>query len=87
MKTSPNNTREIESFLKGDMPPQDKLLFRARLLIDPFLRIDTAVQKTTYTVVKAFGRRRTRRLLEKTFDDITRDPAKDHFMNEIKNLF
>lgn len=87
MKTSPNNTREIESFLEGDMPPQDELLFRARLLIDPFLRVDTAAQKTTCSVIRAFGRRRTRKLLEKVFNDITQDPAKDHFTKDIKSLF
>lgn len=79
--------RDIESFLNGDMPPQDKLVFRARLLIDPFLRIDTAVQKTTYAVIRALGRRRTRGSLERTFHRIAQDPGGAHFIKEINNLF
>lgn len=87
MRTSLNRIKETEDFLSGVMEPQDKLLFRARLLLDPVLRINTALQKQAYALIRSYGRKKLRREIGEAHQNIFTDPAKAKYRRDIYRMF
>ncbi len=87
MKNSRTETKEIESYLHGNLPTGEKLLFKAKILLDPVLRTNVFFQKKTYALVQQYGRRKMKQDLEKAHQNLFRDPTKTAFQNEINNLF
>jgi hypothetical protein len=87
MKTSPNNIQAIEQYLSGTLSPAGALLFKARLLTDPKLRIKLALQKKVYALVQHFGRQELRSRLEVIHQNLFQDPDKKSYQQEVYRYF
>jgi len=87
MKTSWNNIETIEQYLSGNLEAEEALLFKAKLLTDPFLRLQVTLQVKTYALVRLFARKEMKTKLEKTHQKLFRNPDKDAFQQSILQLF
>ena len=56
MKTL-RETKEIDRYLLDKLSPASRLLFEARLLIDPTLKLRVEWQQKLYSIIKRSGRR------------------------------
>jgi len=87
MMTSLNNTRLIEKYILGTLSSKDKLVFEARLLLNPMLRMDLHFQKKTYKLIKMYHREKLKDELETLNQRIFSDPDKIIFQQNIFKLF
>ena len=87
MKISWRNSKTIENYLAGRLPHNEALLFQAKLLTDPNLRLQVTWQEKTYALIKLFARRELKSSLERTHQKIFRDPDKKDFQESILQLF
>ena len=87
MKTSSNITQQTEAFLLGNMAPTEAVVFQAKLLLDPILKMNTQYQKKVYELVRYYGRRNRKARIERIHSEIFSDPAKRQWQHEINNLF
>lgn len=87
MKTSWNDISLIENFVNGNLDPNEELLFRARLQVDPVLRLNVMAQKKIYRLIRIFSRKK----LYKELDAVhtTMFNSADHvlFQQKIADLF
>ena len=87
MRASLNKIKENEDFLSGSLKPQDALVFRAKLLLDPLLRMSVSLQKKTYSIVKLCGRRTLIQEINSIQGKIFSDPYRTDFHRKIDQLF
>ena len=87
MRASLNKLKETEDFLSGSMKPQDAIVFRAKLLLDPFLRMNVAWQKKTYSLIKLYGRRDLLYEISTVQEKIFSDPRQTDFQKKVDRLF
>ena len=87
MKTSWNNIKTIEQYLSGNLKTEEALLFKAKLLTDPALRLQVALQEKTYHLVRLFARKEIKAQLEITHRKLFRNSAKEAFTQSILQLF
>ena len=87
MRASLNKLKDTEDFLKGSLKPQNALLFRAKLLLDPLLRMNVSLQKKTYSIVKSYGRKSVIQEIDTIQQKIFSDPYRTNFHREIDQLF
>lgn len=87
MRTSLNDIKQAEDFLSGELKPQDSVLMRARLLIDPVLRMNLAIQQKVYALVKLYGRRKLKEEIEDVHTKIFQDPGRVAYREKITQLF
>jgi hypothetical protein len=87
MRTSLNDLKQTEDFLAGKLNPQDSVLLRARLLIDPVLRMNMAIQQKIYSLITLYGRRRLKEEIEDVHLRIFKDPNRAAYREEITQLF
>ncbi len=86
MKTSAE-TKQIERYLLGRMQPASKLLFEARLLIDPILRTKVRCQSNVYSIIRRSARRQLKAEAERIHRELFHDPSKRDFQSHIKQIF
>ena len=86
MKTL-RETREIEEYLMNEMDPANRVVFEAKLLIDPILRIRTQFQRTVYAIIRRSARRQLKSELERIHVQLFNDPSRLRFQQEILKLF
>lgn len=82
-----NETKRIESYLFGRLAPASRLLFEARLLIDPILKTHVECQRRLYAIVKNYGRRAIKIEAEQVHRDLFSDPTMNNFRQEIEKIF
>jgi len=87
MKTSWNNIRTTEQYLSGNMNTEETLLFKAKLLTDPVLRLQVALQEKTYQLVRLFARKEMKAKLEITYQQLFHNPEKQAFQQSILQYF
>lgn len=87
MMTSRNNTIVIDHYLHGKPSFADKLLFEARLAVDPVLKSDFHFQKKTHRLLKMYHREKLREELEALHQELFNDPNKMDFRQSISQLF
>ena len=87
MKTSLTNTRQIEQYLQGTQSTVDKLLFEARLIIDPALRRDVHFQKKVYSLVALYNRELMREKIEKLHQAVFENGSNNDFKQSILQIF
>jgi hypothetical protein len=85
MKTC--TTEQIEKYLFGKLSTSDRLLFEAKLIIDPRLRQQVRSQKRLYTIIRQSGRRELKREVEQIHQRLFSDPEKTNFGGLIYKLF
>lgn len=86
MKTS-REISQIENYLSDGMDPASKLVFEARLLIDPVLRSRVQCQRRVYAIIRQSGRRQLKAELEHVHRQLFSDPSRKKFQHEIYQLF
>lgn len=64
MKTSLNETRLIEAHLLGKAQAEERMLFEARLILEPDLKQNMYWQQKTYHSVKLYGRHQLKKEIE-----------------------
>lgn len=87
MKTSWYDIQKSEQFLLGKLSAGEKLLFEARLLISPALRLNVELQKKIYAVVKAYHRKRLKEELQGLHKMLLTNPSKIEFQQDISTIF
>ncbi len=76
--------QETESYLLNQMEAPDKLLFEAKMIIDPERKINMLYQQKTYSVIRWFGRKKQKHCLEAIFDRLMKD---EKFASTINSIF
>jgi hypothetical protein len=87
MRTSLNDLKHNEDFLQNRLPAEESLFFQARLIVDPVLRANVSIQKMLYSVVRDFGRRKTKAEIEQIHHELFSDPSKKEFQERIYREF
>ena len=87
MRTSLNSTKQIDDHLHGQLPPQDAVLFEARLIIDAELADNLHWHKQTITLVNNYGRNNLRTVIENVHQQLFTQPAHLSFRQKILQLF
>ena len=87
MRTSLNEIRETENYLNKKSNSLDSLVFEARLLTNPQLRMNLFLQKKVYFIIKMFHRKQIKQEFEQISDRLFTDPAKEEFQQKILHLF
>ena len=87
MKTSWNETQEIERHVSGLMVTGDELLFQAKLLLEPELHYKVLWQKKTYSIIKQYGRRQLKKEIEAIHQKLFTAPEHSTFSHSIRRLF
>ena len=86
MKTL-RETKEINRYLLDKLSPASRLLFEARLLIDPTLKLRVAWQQKLYSIIKRSGRRQMKSEAARAHHQLFSDPAKRDFQLSVFELF
>jgi hypothetical protein len=87
MRTSLNEIKKIELFLLARLSPPESLLFEARILTNPILRMNVVLQQKIYTVVRAYHRKQLKIELKAIQRDLFSDPNKRDFQQTIRQHF
>ncbi|WP_461453158.1 hypothetical protein [Mucilaginibacter sp.] len=87
MRTSLNKIRAIDDYLLGSMHPGDKLLFEANVILSEDLENDVKYQKSTYTIMGQYGRKRIKDEIIAVQNILTTNPQHRGFVQRIANLF
>lgn len=87
MRTSLNDIRQTEAYLDETQAPDEKLVFEARLITQPLLRLNMFFQQKIYRVVHAYHRRQQKEKMESVHRELFSDPAKKEFQQNIRQLF
>ena len=86
MKTL-RETKEIDRYLLDKLSPASRLLFEARLLIDPTLKLRVEWQQKLYSIIKRSGRRQMKSEVALVHRQLFSDPAKRDFQLSVFQLF
>jgi hypothetical protein len=86
MKTL-HETKEIDYYLLGKLSPASRLVFEARLLIDPVLKLRVEWQGRLYQIIKRSGRRQIKAETVRIHNRLFSDPAKQDFQRSVFQLF
>jgi hypothetical protein len=87
MKTSLTNTRHIEQYLEGTMTPTNRLLFEARMILNPALRADVFYQKKALVLLKMYHRQLMKEEMERLHQMIFSKPENRDFKTRILQIF
>ena len=86
MKTL-GETKEIDRYLLGKMSIASRLLFEARVLIDPTLKLRVEWQQRLYSIVKRSGRRQMKSEVALIHYQLFNHPEKHEFQTNVFQLF
>ncbi|WP_285057483.1 hypothetical protein [Pedobacter ginsengisoli] len=88
MKTSLNDTRLIEAHLLGKATAEERVLFEARLILQPDLKQSMYWQQKTCHLVKLYGRQQLKKEIEQAHQKLF-SSATPHqsFRQKILRLF
>jgi hypothetical protein len=87
MRTSLNEIKQIEDHLLRLAPPEDSLVFEAKMILDNNLRHSVLLQQQTYTLVQQYGRKQLKAEIETVHQQIFSNPTQQGFVNKILSLF
>lgn len=87
MRTSLNDIRQTERYLQGQLSPEDRLVFEARLMLSPFLRTNLFFQKKVYELVKFYHRKKLKEEIDTVQHSLFNDPEKVVFQQTVYRIF
>ncbi|MBD1391509.1 hypothetical protein [Mucilaginibacter glaciei] len=87
MRTSLRNIKETDDHLHGQLPPQDALLFEARLLLDAELANNLHWHQQTLGLVHQYGRNHLRSIIENVHQQLFTQTQHSGFRQKILQLF
>ena len=82
-----NETALIDRYLLGQLSPEDRVLFEARLLIDDALAEKTVAQERLHTIVVQSARRQLKREIAAAEQHVFKHPAHRPFQALIRRIF
>ena len=87
MRTSLNNIKQVDDHVLGLASQQDSLLFEAKLIINPELKVDVAWHRQTLNLVQQFGRKQLRADIEAVHQQLFTQPQHQSFRQSILRFF
>jgi hypothetical protein len=87
MRTSLNEIEESENFLAGRMGNEESVLFQAKLILSPALRLNTDILKKTFSIIRSFGRRELTKEIAAIDKKLFTASAHHLFQKEITDIF
>ena len=87
MRTSLTETEQIEAHLLLQTSPGDALVFEAKLLLDDELADKLYWQKSTYNMVKRYGRKQLRQEIESVHHTLFNTSKHKSFSEKIRQIF
>jgi hypothetical protein len=82
-----NNIQQIDDYLLQYASQPDRVLFEARLLVQPALQEDLAWQQKTYDIVKEYSRRQLKAEIESVHQQLFTEPEHISFRRKIMAIF
>jgi hypothetical protein len=86
MKTS-NDISQIEKYIFGKLRTSSRLLFEAKLLIDPLLNVNVEMQRKLYSIIRVSGRRKIKSEISRVHQTLFTDPSYQTFQKTTFELF
>jgi hypothetical protein len=87
MKTSWNETRQIDAYLSGSMDTGNALLFEANMILKPALQDKALWQIKAHTAIQHYGRTQLKNEIEAVHQKLFTSPQHTSFSQKIKRLF
>jgi hypothetical protein len=87
METSNNEIAKTEAYLLGELKTDEALLFEARTLIDPVLKMNVFFQKRIHSLVQLYGRKKLRTEIKSIEHQLFHNPQKADFKKHIHSIF
>jgi hypothetical protein len=87
MRTSLNNVRDIEQFLLGEIPAEDIVVVKAKMIVNPVMRLQVATQKKLYKLVNLYGRRQLRNEIQTAEHQLFTSVEHTSFERQINQIF
>ncbi|MCR8558079.1 hypothetical protein KXD93_10515 [Mucilaginibacter sp. BJC16-A38] len=87
MRTSLIETEQIEAHLLCLSTPGDALVFEAKLILDDELRDKLQWQKSTYNLVKLYGRNQLKQEIEAVHQSLFSETRHWAFSEKIRQIF
>ena len=87
MRTSLNEIKQTEQYLQGQLVTEDALVFEARLLTSPLLRLNMLAQNKVYQLVKLYHRKKVKAEVQIVSEQLFNNPEKKDFQAMVFNLF
>jgi len=82
-----NEIKQIEDHLLRLAPPEDSLVFEAKMILDNDLHHRVLLQQQTYALVQQYGRKTLKAEIEAVHQQLFNNPAQHSFVNKIRSLF
>jgi len=87
MRTSLNEIREIEEYLLKYSTPESRLVFEARMILQPELLQKATEQKRIYDLLRKYSRKQLKTEIEAVHKNLFTAPEHKSFRNKILSLF
>lgn len=87
MKISWNDTHHIERYLNNELSKEEKMLFEAKLVLDPRFKLNVEVLKQIYSLIKLYGRKKMKAEIGKIHHKLFHNPEHVIFQQRIQQLF
>lgn len=87
MKTSLDEMQRMEDCLLERASGEQRLLFAAKLLLNPVLREDAHWQQKTYRIIREYGRQQLQAELERAHQVLFTTPRHQAFRDRIFGFF
>jgi hypothetical protein len=87
MRTSLNEIRHAEKYLFKQLNTEESLLFEAKMLINPLLRLNVSIQKKVYSLIRLYHRKKLKEELETIHENLFNHPDKKEFRESVHQLF
>ena len=87
MRTSLNDIQLIEKYIHQELPMEDRLVFEAKMIINPFLKKNVFWQKKIHYLLSYYHKRKLKNEMEKIHRLVFNDPANATFRKNILQLF
>lgn len=87
MKTSWNELLLIEDYLLSGRKEADRILFEARIVLQPDLKESVFWQEKTYNLIQQYGRQQLRKEIEQVHEKLFTAPEHYSFRQKIMRLF
>jgi hypothetical protein len=84
MRTSLTDIKLAEQYLAGKLSNEDALVFEARLLTSPLLRVNVFVQKRCYALLRMYHKRKA---IVQAHEQLFADPERAEWQQHIHGLF
>ncbi len=87
MKISWNDTRHIERYLNNELAKEEKILFEAQLVLDPYFKLNVELLKKVHSLIKLYGRKKMKVEIGKIHHKLFQNPEHVIFQQRIHQLF